>query len=185
VRNEKACGAFVDEVTRKLGPVLILVNNAGITRDMLLMRMKEQDWVDVVDTDLSSVYRMCKAVIRGMYKERYGRIISIGSVVGSMGNFGQANYAAAKAGLIGMSKALAAEVGTRDITVNVVAPGFIETDMTKDLDENIRKKLFERILIPRFGKPEEVAAAVAFLASKEAGYITGNTLHINGGLQMI
>jgi len=184
VRDPKACEALVEDIGKTLGGLSILVNNAGITRDNLALRLKDDDWTAVIDTNLTAVFRMTRAVMRPMMKARYGRIIMIGSVVGSMGNFGQANYAAAKAGLLGMSKSLAGELGPRNITVNVIAPGFIETDMTKDLSEDIKKKLLERTVIPRLGKPEEVAAAVAFLASKEAGYITGNTLHINGGMLM-
>jgi len=184
VRDADAVAALISDLDKNHGGVAILVNNAGITRDNLALRMKEDEWTEVIDTNLSSVFRVTKAVMRGMMKARYGRIITIGSVVGTMGNFGQANYAAAKAGLAGMSKSLAGELGPRNITVNVVAPGFIETDMTRNLGDDIKQKLLDRTLIPRFGQPEEVAAAVAFLASKEAGYITGHTLHINGGMLM-
>jgi len=171
-------------IEKEYGTVGILVNNAGITRDTLLMRMKEEDWQAILDTNLTSVFRMSRAVLKGMMKARSGRIISIASVVGAMGNAGQTNYAAAKAGLIGFSKSLAREVGPRGITVNVVAPGFIDTDMTKDLPEAHKEKLLVNIPLSRLGQPEEIAAAVAFLASKEAGYITGETLHVNGGLYM-
>lgn len=180
VRDAAACTALVESI----GPLSILVNNAGVTRDTLLMRMKDEDWAEVLDTDLSSVFRLSRAVMRGMMKARYGRIVSIGSVVGQMGNPGQANYCAAKAGLVGFSKSLAQEVGSRGITVNVVAPGFIETDMTHALGEDTRKALLERVPAQRLGAPEDIAAAVAFLASPEAGYVSGETLHVNGGMYM-
>lgn len=180
VRDAAACDALVAEI----GGLSILVNNAGVTRDTLLVRMKNEDWADVLETDLSSVFRLSKAVLRGMMKARHGRIISVGSVVGTMGNAGQANYAAAKAGLIGFSKSLAREIGSRNITVNVVAPGFIDTDMTQKLGGDAREALQKQIPLERLGKPEDIAAAVAFLASKEAGYITGETLHVNGGMLM-
>lgn len=180
VRDAAACEALVGEIAG----LSILVNNAGVTRDTLLLRMKEDDWAAVIDTDLSSIFRLSKAVLRGMMKARHGRIISIGSVVGTMGNPGQANYAAAKAGLIGFSKSLAREIGSRGITVNVVAPGFIETDMTQKLGDEAKAALQKQIPLERLGKPEDIAAAVAFLASKEAGYITGETLHVNGGMLM-
>ncbi len=163
----------------------ILVNNAGITRDTLLLRMQEEAWQDVLDTNLTAIFRLSKACMRGMMKARYGRIISIGSVVGTMGNPGQANYAAAKAGLIGFSKALAQEVGTRGITVNTIAPGFIQTDMTAALSESRRLELEGKIPLGRLGQCDDIAAAVAFLASPLAGYITGETLHINGGMHMV
>jgi len=194
--NIKGCGLKLDVtdqaaveralayIEKEYGTVGILVNNAGITRDTLLMRMKEEDWQAILDTNLTSVFRMSRAVLKGMMKARSGRIISIASVVGAMGNAGQTNYAAAKAGLIGFSKSLAREVGPRGITVNVVAPGFIDTDMTKDLPEAHKEKLLVNIPLSRLGQPEEIAAAVAFLASKEAGYITGETLHVNGGMYM-
>ncbi|TXH03538.1 MAG: 3-oxoacyl-ACP reductase FabG [Nevskiaceae bacterium] len=181
VRNAAAVEALIAE----LGTVSILVNNAGVTRDNLLLRMKDEEWSEVIDTDLTPVFRLSKAVLRGMMKARHGRIISIGSVVGAMGNAGQANYCAAKAGLVGFSKALAREIGSRGITVNVVAPGFIETDMTKDLGEQTRSALVGQIPVQRLGQPEDIAAAVAFLAGPEAGFITGETLHVNGGMQMI
>jgi 3-oxoacyl-[acyl-carrier protein] reductase len=184
VRDGAACEAIVEEVGKTVGPITILVNNAGVTRDTLMLRMKDSDWNDVIETDLGSVFRLSKAVLRGMMKGRKGRIISIGSVVGAMGNPGQANYCAAKAGLVGFSKSLAREIGSRGVTVNVVAPGFIETDMTRALGEEARKALLERVPLERLGQPEDIAAAVAFLASREGGYITGETLHVNGGLHM-
>ncbi len=162
----------------------ILVNNAAITRDNLLMRMKDEEWDVILNADLTSVFRLCKGYVRGMMKQRYGRIINITSVVGAMGNAGQTNYAAAKAGMIGFSKSLAREVASRGITVNAVAPGFIVTDMTGTLDDEQRAALAAQIPLGRFGAPEDVAAAVAFLASDAAGYITGETLHVNGGMYM-
>lgn len=177
--------ASIEALMAEVGTVSILVNNAGVTRDNLLLRMKDEEWNEVIDTDLTPVFRLSRAVLRGMMKARHGRIISIGSVVGAMGNAGQANYCAAKAGLVGFSKALAKEIGSRNITVNVVAPGFIETDMTKELGEQTREALIGQIAVQRLGKPEDVAAAVAFLSSREAGYITGETLHVNGGMHMI
>lgn len=181
VRDAAACEALIDE----LGAVSILVNNAGVTRDTLLLRMKDEDWATVLDTNLTAIFRLSRLVLRGMMKARHGRIISIGSVVGTLGNAGQANYAAAKAGLIGFSKSLAREIGSRGITVNVVAPGFIETDMTKDLSEAARQALTAQIPLQRLGGVDDIAAAVAFLASSEAGYITGETLHVNGGMAMV
>jgi 3-oxoacyl-[acyl-carrier protein] reductase len=172
------------EIEAKEGAPTVLVNNAGITRDGLLLRMKLEDWQAVIDTNLASVYRMSKACLRGMMKQRRGRIISIASVVGLTGNPGQANYAAAKAGIIGFSKSLAREVGSRGITVNVVAPGFIETDMTRRLNEEQRASLMGPIALGRLGTVEDVAAAVVFLASPGAGYVTGETLHVNGGMYM-
>jgi 3-oxoacyl-[acyl-carrier protein] reductase len=163
---------------------LILVNNAGITRDNLMLRMSEEDWQAVIDTNLTSVYRLSKGVLRPMMKAEWGRIINIGSVVGTSGNPGQANYCAAKAGIIGFTKSLAQEIGSRNITVNVVAPGFIETDMTNELKPEYRDLLIERIPLKRIGKPEDIAAMVAFLASDEAAYITGQTMHVNGGMIM-
>lgn len=176
--------AGVEALLEAIGAVGILVNNAGVTRDTLLLRMKDADWDDVIATDLSAVFRLSRAVLRGMMKARYGRIVNVGSVVGAMGNPGQTNYCAAKAGLVGFSKALAQEIGSRGITVNVVAPGFIETDMTNALSEEVRQGLLERVPAQRLGRPEDIAAAVAFLASPEAGYISGATLHVNGGLYM-
>ncbi|HHI93838.1 MAG TPA: 3-oxoacyl-ACP reductase FabG [Gammaproteobacteria bacterium] len=171
-------------MTETFGAPSILVNNAGITRDNLLMRMKEEEWDDIISTNLTSVYRMSKACLRAMTKARKGRIISISSVVGVAGNAGQTNYAAAKAGLIGFSKSLAREVGVRGITVNTVAPGFIDTDMTRALPDEQREALLSDIPLNRLGQPEEIAAAVAFLASPGAAYITGETLHVNGGMYM-
>jgi 3-oxoacyl-[acyl-carrier protein] reductase len=176
--------AVVAQVAGKWGDIAILVNNAGITRDNLLLRMSEAEWDDTLTTDLKSVYRLSKAVLRGMMKARGGRIINIGSVVGSMGNAGQANYAAAKAGMIGFSKSLAREIGSRNITVNCVAPGFIDTDMTRALSEEQRKSLLTHIPLGRLGAVSDIAAAVVFLASPSAGYITGATLHVNGGMLM-
>ncbi|MGH8771715.1 MAG: 3-oxoacyl-ACP reductase FabG, partial [Burkholderiales bacterium] len=165
-------------------PLAILVNNAGITRDNLLLRMKETEWDEVLQTDLKAIYRLCKGALKPMMKARYGRIINITSVIGVMGNAGQANYAAAKAGIIGFSKALAQEVGSRNITVNCVAPGFIETDMTKSLSEEQIRTLTARVPLGRLGHPEDVAHAVVFLASAGASYVTGATLHVNGGMLM-
>ncbi|HEJ9540676.1 TPA: 3-oxoacyl-ACP reductase FabG [Proteus mirabilis] len=176
---------FLADVRAEFGEIDILVNNAGITRDNLLMRMKDDEWQDIIDTNLSSVFRLSKAVMRAMMKKRYGRIITIGSVVGTMGNAGQANYAAAKAGVIGFSKSLAREVASRGITVNVVAPGFIETDMTRALTEDQRAGILSQVPANRLGDAKEIASAVAFLASDEAGYITGETLHVNGGMYMV
>lgn len=178
-------GAAVDALIAEIGAVSILVNNAGVTRDNLLLRMKDEEWLDVIQTDLTPVFRLSRAVLRAMMKARHGRIISIGSVVGAMGNAGQANYCAAKAGLVGFSKALAKEIGSRGITVNVVAPGFIETDMTKQLGEDARNTLIGQIPVQRLGQPDDIAAAVAFLASGEASYISGETLHVNGGMHMV
>lgn len=172
-------------IRAEFGEIDILVNNAGITRDNLLMRMKDDEWQDILDTNLTSVFRLSKAVMRAMMKKRFGRIISIGSVVGTMGNAGQANYAAAKAGLIGFSKSLAREIASRGITVNVVAPGFIETDMTRALTEDQRAGILTQVPASRLGEAKEIASAVAFLASDEANYITGETLHVNGGMYMI
>ena len=177
--------AFFKELNTAEGTPAILVNNAGVTRDGLLMRMSAEDWQAVLETDLSSVYRTCKAVMRGMMKSRYGRIVNIASVIAVMGNAGQSNYAAAKAGMIGFSKSLAREVGSRGITVNVVAPGFIATDMTGVLDEKTRAALLAQVPLGRLGSVEDVAHAVAYLTSPEAGYITGETLHVNGGMYMI
>ena len=172
------------QMEKEFGAPTILVNNAGITRDNLLMRMKEDEWDDIINTNLSSVFRLSKACIRGMTKARKGRIISIASVVGAMGNAGQTNYAAAKAGIMGFSKALAREVASRGITVNVIAPGFIETDMTRALPEAQKEILLKGIPLTRLGQPQEIAMAVAFLAGPGAGYITGHTLHVNGGMYM-
>ena len=174
----------VKDVSQRFGDIAILVNNAGITRDNLLLRMKDDEWDGILDTNLKSVYRLSKAVLRGMMKARAGRIINIGSVVGTTGNAGQANYAAAKAGMIGFSKSLAREIGSRNITVNCVAPGFIDTDMTRSLSEDQRKALIGQIPLGRLGEAKDVAAAVLFLASPGAAYITGATLHVNGGMVM-
>jgi len=176
--------ATLTEVAQRFGDIAVLVNNAGITRDNLLLRMKDDEWDSILDTNLKSVYRLSKAVLRGMMKARAGRIINIGSVVGAMGNAGQANYAAAKAGMIGFSKSLAREIGSRNITVNCVSPGFIDTDMTRSLSEDQRKGLIGQIPLGRLGEAADVAAAVVFLASPGAGYITGATLHVNGGMHM-
>ena len=176
--------AVLKEIAEKFGDVSILVNNAGITKDTLLMRMGEDDWDAVLSTNLKSVFRMSQAVLRPMMKARVGRIISISSVVGHMGNAGQTNYAAAKAGMSGFTKSLAVEVGSRNITVNCVAPGFIETDMTAELPENIKTKMLERVPLGRLGNVNEIAATVAFLASPNAAYITGETIHVNGGMYM-
>jgi len=182
VTSAEACDALLGEIEKSLGPVAILVNNAGITRDNLAMRMKDSEWDAVIDTNLKAVFRMSKLVMRGMMKARTGRIINITSVVGSSGNPGQANYAAAKAGVAGMTRALAQELGSRNITVNCVAPGFIDTDMTKELPEAQREALQGKIALGRLGKPEEIAAVVGFLASPSASYVTGATLHVNGGM---
>ncbi len=176
---------LVETVTRSIGVPTILVNNAGITRDQILMRMKDEDWDAVMDTNLRSVFRLSKACLRGMMKARSGRIISIASVVGAMGNAGQTNYAAAKAGMMGFTRSLAREIGSRNITVNVVAPGFIDTDMTRALDESQREALLKDIPLQRLGEPNDIAASVLFLASEQGGYITGQTLHVNGGMYMI
>ena len=176
---------LVSRVSGEMGPPTILVNNAGITRDQILMRMKEDDWDAVIETNLRSVFRLSKACLRGMMKARTGRIISIASVVGSMGNAGQSNYAAAKAGMMGFSRSLAREIGSRNITVNVVAPGFIDTDMTRALDEGQKEALLKDIPLQRLGEPEDIAATVLFLASAQGGYITGQTFHVNGGMYMI
>ena len=173
--------AFIKE---NYGPISILVNNAAITKDNLFLRMKDDEWFQVIETNLNSIYRLSKACIRDMLKARWGRIINIGSVVGSTGNPGQTNYSAAKAGLLGFSKALALEVGSRDITVNTVSPGFISTDMTHVLTEEQRQAILQRIPMQRVGTADDIAAAVVFLASRAAGYITGQTLHVNGGMYM-
>ena len=184
VTRAESIAAVLADLDAREGGVGILVNNAGITRDTLLLRMKQEDWDTVLDTDLASVFRLSKAVLRGMMKARTGRIISIASIVGVTGNPGQANYAAAKAGMIGFTKSLAREVGSRNITANVVAPGFIDTDMTRALTDAQRSALQDQIPLARLGLPADVAAAVAFLASAEASYITGETLHVNGGMYM-
>ncbi len=176
--------AVLTDITQRFGDIGILVNNAGITRDNLLLRMKDDEWDDIFNTNLKAVFKLSKAVLRGMMKVRTGRIINIGSVVGETGNAGQANYAAAKAGLIGFSKSLAREIGSRNITVNCVAPGFIDTDMTRSLSEDQRRALVGQIPLARLGEAADVAAAVVFLASPGAAYITGATLHVNGGMDM-
>ncbi len=175
---------LIDGIQKEFGKLDILVNNAGITRDNLLMRMKDEDWQAILDTNLTSVYRSSKAVMRGMMKARKGRIINIASVIGVTGNAGQANYAAAKAGIIAFSKSLAREIGSRGITVNVVAPGFIATDMTRDLPEETKAAMLQQIALGRLGEPTDIARAVAFLAGPDAAYITGDTLHVNGGMYM-
>ena len=184
VTDAAAVDALIDAIGKESGPVSILVNNAGITRDNLLMRMKDEDWQAILDTNLTSVYRTCKAVMRSMMKARRGRIVNIASVIGATGNAGQANYAAAKAGIIAFSKSLAKEIGSRNVTVNVVAPGFIDTDMARELPEDARSALLGQIALGRLGEPADIARAVAFLAGPDAGYITGETLHVNGGMYM-
>jgi 3-oxoacyl-[acyl-carrier protein] reductase len=184
VAQQESVDRVMDDIEKREGPPAILVNNAGITRDNLLLRMKPSDWDDLLATNLSGVFRMSKACVRGMMKNRHGRIISVSSVVGALGNAGQTNYAAAKAGIEGFSRALAREVASRGITVNVVAPGFIDTDMTRALNDEQRAALAAQIPVARLGLPEDIAAAVAFLASTEAAYITGQTLHVNGGMYM-
>lgn len=176
--------ALIDEIQKEFGTVTILVNNAGITQDQLAMRMKDEEWDSVIATNLTSVGRLSRAVLRGMMKAKHGRIINITSVVGSAGNAGQMNYAAAKAGVAGMSRALAREIGSRNITVNCVAPGFIDTDMTKTLSEQQISSLLQQVPLGRLGVPDDIAAAVSFLASPQASYITGTTLHVNGGMYM-
>ena len=184
VTDAAAVDALIEAIGKESGPVSILVNNAGITRDNLLMRMKDEDWQAILDTNLTSVYRSSKAVMRGMMKARKGRIVNIASVIGVTGNAGQANYAAAKAGIIAFSKSLAKEIGSRGITVNVVAPGFIATDMTADLPETAKEAMLGQIALGRLGEPADIARAVAFLAGPNAAYITGETLHVNGGMYM-
>ncbi len=184
VNDGAAAEALIDAITKEFGGLQVLVNNAGITRDMLAMRLKDEDWDAVLDTNLKAVFRMSRAVMRTMMKQRYGRIISITSVVGASGNAGQANYAAAKAGVAGMTRALARELGSRNITVNCVAPGFIETDMTASLPEEQQKALLSQIPLGHLGKPSDIAHAVAYLASPLAAYVTGQELHVNGGMFM-
>ncbi len=184
VNDAAGCEAAIDVIVKEHGALHVLVNNAGITRDNLAMRMKDGEWDEVLDTNLKAVFRMSRAVMRTMMKQRYGRIISITSVVGASGNPGQANYAAAKAGVAGMTRALARELGTRNITVNCVAPGFIETDMTAHLPEEQQKALLGQIPLGHLGKPADIAHAVAYLASPHAGYVTGQELHVNGGMYM-
>lgn len=184
VTDAARCEAVVEQVQKEYGGLSILVNNAGITQDQLAMRMKDEEWDAVIATNLTAVARLSRAVLRGMMKAKRGRIINITSVVGSAGNPGQMNYAAAKAGVAGMSRALAREIGSRNITVNCVAPGFIDTDMTRELGEQQVAAMMQQIPLGRFGQPEDIAAAVAFLASPQAAYITGTTLHVNGGMYM-
>lgn len=184
VTDSAAVDAAIKNITERFGTPLILVNNAGITRDNLMMRMKDEEWNDVIDTNLNALYRVTKACLRGMTKARWGRVVNITSVVGSMGNAGQANYAATKAGAEGFTRALARELGSRAVTVNSIAPGFIDTDMTRELPQEQRDMLAKQIPLGRLGGAEEIAAAVAFLVSDAAGYITGETLHVNGGLYM-
>ena len=184
VTDAESSDAVIKAIVEKYGAITVLVNNAGITRDNLMMRMKEEEWDDIMSTNLKSVFRLSKAVMRGMMKARNGRIINITSVVGVSGNAGQANYAAAKAGVIGFTKSLAQEIGSRGVTVNAIAPGFINTDMTKDLPEEQITKLTASIPAARLGAPEDIAASVVFLASDESAYVTGTTLHVNGGMYM-
>lgn len=184
VTDADSVAGLLKDVQQEYGVPLILVNNAGITKDNLLMRMSDEEWFDVVNTNLSAVYRLSKAVLRGMMKNRWGRIINVGSVVGAMGNAGQSNYAATKAGAAGFARSLAAEVGSRGITVNTVAPGFIDTDMTRILTDEQKAQLLNKIPLGRLGKPEEVAAVVGFLASEAGAYVSGETIHVNGGMYM-
>jgi 3-oxoacyl-[acyl-carrier protein] reductase len=184
VRAADQCDRLIEEIQKELGDIAILVNNAGITRDNLALRMKDADWDEVIDTNLRAVFRLSRAVMRGMMKARWGRIINITSVVGASGNAGQANYAAAKAAVVGMTKSLARELGSRNITVNCVAPGFIDTDMTRALSDEQRKALLDGIPLGRLGTAQDVAAAVAYLASPGGGYVTGAVLHVNGGMYM-
>ncbi len=184
VRDAAQGDQLIGAIQKELGDILVLVNNAGITRDNLALRMKDADWDEVIETNLKSVFRLSRAVMRGMMKARWGRIINITSVVGASGNPGQANYAAAKAGIVGLSKSLAAELGSRNITVNCVAPGFIDTDMTRALPDAQKSALLERIPLGRLGQPADIAGAVAYLASPAAGYVTGAVLHVNGGMYM-
>lgn len=184
VTEAGACEALVAQIEKEYGPITVLVNNAGITRDNLLMRMKDEEWDAIMDTNLKPVYKLSKAVMRGMMKARWGRIINIASVVGATGNAGQTNYSAAKAALFGFTKSLAKEIGSRGVTVNAVAPGFIDTDMTKGLPDEQKAQLVANIALGRLGDPKDIADAVGFLASDKAGYITGNTIHVNGGMFM-
>lgn len=184
VNDVERCSSLVDEIQKEFGSLSILVNNAGITQDQLAMRMKEDDWDSVISTNLNSVARLSRAVLRGMMKAKHGRIINITSVVGSSGNPGQMNYAAAKAGVAGMSRALALEIGSRNITVNCIAPGFIDTDMTKALTDDQKAAILSQIPMGKLGQPEDIAAATVFLASPQAGYVTGTTIHVNGGMYL-
>lgn len=184
VTDDASMTDLLSEINAQYGAIDVLVNNAGITRDNLLMRMKDDEWNDIIQTNLTSVFKLSKAVLRGMMKKKHGRIVNIGSVVGSSGNAGQANYAAAKAAVIGFSKSMAREIASRGITVNVVSPGFIDTDMTKGLTDDQKEAIFKDIPANRLGSPKEIAATVGFLVSDEAGYITGETIHVNGGMYM-
>ncbi len=184
VSDAESVDTVIKAINEQFGAPTVLINNAGITKDNIMMRMKDDEWFDVIDTNLNSLYRLCKACLRGMTKARWGRIVNISSVVGSMGNAGQANYAATKAGMNGFSRALAREVGSRNITVNSVAPGFIDTDMTAKLPEEQRTALASQIPLARLGQPEEIAGVVAFLVSDAAAYVTGDTIHVNGGMYM-
>lgn len=184
VADSDSVAAVIKQIGADFGAPTILINNAGITRDNLMLRMKDDEWADIIETNLTSIFRVSKACLRGMMKAQKGRIINIGSVVGSTGNPGQANYAAAKAGMVGFTKSLAREIGSRNITVNTVSPGFIDTDMTKDLPEEQREALQKEIALGRLGTPDEIAKAVLFLASDDSSYITGETLHVNGGMYM-
>ncbi len=184
VRNPEQCDALVASVQKEVGDVLILVNNAAVVRDNLALRMKDVEWDEVMETNLRAVFRLSRAVMRGMMKARWGRIVNITSVVGAAGNAGQVNYAAAKAGVVGMARSLARELGSRNITVNCIAPGFIDTDMTRALSDEQRGGLLGQIPLGRLGVPEDIASAVAYLASEEAGYVTGTVLHVNGGMYM-
>lgn len=185
VTNDESISAMFSAIKEAHGSIDILVNNAGITRDNLFMRMKDEEWSDIIETNLTSVFKVSKAAIRPMMKKRTGRIINIGSVVGTMGNAGQVNYATAKAGLLGFTKALAREVASRGITVNTVSPGFIDTDMTQTLTDEQKEGIFSQVPANRLGKPEEIASTVAFLASDSAAYVTGETIHVNGGMYMV
>jgi len=184
VSDGHSVAALIEDIVTLAGPPVVVVNNAGVTRDNLLLRMKEEEWETVVNTNLNSIYRVCKACLKGMTKARFGRIINISSVVGSSGNAGQTNYAATKAGIEGFTRSLAKETGSRGITVNAVSPGFIDTDMTHDLPEEHKLALLAQVPLGRLGQPEEIAAVVAFLASEDGSYITGETLHVNGGMHM-
>lgn len=184
VSDQASVDAVMSAINSEFGAPTILVNNAGITKDNILLRMKDDEWLDVIDTNLNAVFRLCKACVRGMTKARWGRIINIGSVVGAMGNAGQSNYCATKAGVGGLTRSLAKELGSRNITVNCVAPGFIETDMTKDLPEATKEAMLTQVPLSRLGQPDEIASVVNFLSGDTGGYITGETIHVNGGMYM-